>query len=952
MEFRLLGPVEVWAAGQRLDAGPAQQRAVLAALLVDAGRVVPAETLIERVWGDAAPGSVRQSLYSHVARIRRLLREQDGTQAGGTQRPQLMRRSEGYVLQIDEDELDLLRFRKLIDEAQNRDRDEDRFALLQEALALWRGEPLSGLTCDWVSAIGERCHRLRTRAALDWAEAALRLGRSGLVIDTLTELVQEYPLLEPLAAKLMRALYLSGRTAEALACYARTRRILLQELGVEPCTELRTIHLAMLRNDEHLVREPTGEHDEAATEPALTTMESPVGEPRSSLSPAQLPLDVVGFTARRQELAQLDGALADATRNPESVVVVAVTGTAGVGKTALAVHWGRSVTERFPDGQLFVDLHGFGAARSAMDPSEALRGFLDALGVPPHRVPLQPQAQSALYRSLLHGRRVLVMLDNARDAEQIRPLLPGAAGCLVVVTSRRQLTSLVAMENARPITVDLLGEDEARQMLVTRLGPRRTASEDGAMTELVTCCARLPLALAVVAAHAAVQPTRPLSDLADQLRDTHSRLAALGDDEDPSDDLRAVFSWSYKQLTPDAATLFRLLALYPGATVSTAAAASLAGVPPADARHALAELTAAHLLIEECTDRFGCHDLLRAYARELAQSRDTDVGRRAARHRLLGHELHTAHAADRLLYPQRDRIALAAPPDGAVAAEIADEEQAMAWFSGEYPALMAAVDIAEDAGFDVLAWQLAWTLTTFQDRRGRWQDLLTASGRALICAERLDDRLREGCIHRDLGFAHARLGQPERAREHYVQALELFTELGDRTGQARTHRDLGFVCWQQGDRAGAREHLGRALALSPSAGHPAGRAYATNMLGMYRYLQDDFKGARRELELAVPMYQEIKDRVGEAVAWEALGHTQRALGAHEEADACYRQALTLRRSLGDRYLEADALAVIGDNWDDAHDRAAARRAWSQAVLILDELGHPDARRVRLRLETR
>jgi DNA-binding SARP family transcriptional activator/Flp pilus assembly protein TadD len=949
MEFRLLGPVEVWTAGRRLDAGPAQQRAILAALLVDAGHVVPAETLIERVWGDAAPESVRQSLYSHVARIRRLLREHDSVEPGG---PRLVRRPEGYLLQIDDDELDLHRFRKLIDQAHTRSRDEDRLALLQEALGLWRGEPLSGLSRDWVTAVGERCHRLRTRAALDWAEAALRLGRSDLVIDTLTELVQEYPLLEPLAAELMRALYFSGRTAEALASYARVRRTLLDELGVEPCAELRTIHLALLRNDEHLLGEPTSGRDGSWPEPDPATLEPPVVGSHASPSPAQLPLDVIGFTGRRQELTLLDRALADALSHPESVVVIALMGTAGVGKTALAVHWARSVTDRFPDGQLFVDLHGFDAGRSAMDASEALRGFLDALGVPPHRVPLQMQAQSALYRSLLHGRRVLVVLDNARDAEQIRPLLPGAAGCLVVVTSRRQLTSLLAMENARPITLGLLAEDEARQLLRTRLGTRRAASVDPALTELVACCARLPLALAVVAAHAAVRPTQPLSELAGQLRDTHTRLTTLGDDEDPTDDLRAVFSWSYEQLTSDAAALFRFLGLHPGASVSTAAAASLAGVPVADARRALAELAGAHLLTEERTDRFGCHDLLRAYAMELTESKDTDVGRRAARHRLLGHELHTAHAADRFLYPQRDRIAVAALPDGSVVEEIADEEQAMAWFTGEYPALMAAVEIAHDAGFDVLAWQLAWTLTTFQDRQGRWQDLLAASGRALTCVERLGDRLRTAWIHRDLGFAHARLGQAERAHEHYARALDLFTELGERTGQARTHRDLGFVRWQQGDRAGAREHLGRALALSPTAGHPAGRAYATNMLGMYRYLHDDFQGARRELELAVLMYREIEDRVGEAVAWEALGHTHRGLRAHEEADACYRQALTLRRSLGDRYLEADALALIGDNWNDAHDSVGARRAWSQAVVILDELGHPDARRLRLRLDTR
>jgi len=436
--------------------------------------------------------------------------------------------------------------------------------------------------------------------------------------------------------------------------------------------------------------------------------------------PHQLPADVAGFVGRADHLARLNAVLdATARAQPTAVVISAILGTAGVGKTALAVHWAHQVRGRFPDGQLYVNLRGFGPTGRAMAPAEAVRGLLDAVGVPAARIPPGLDAQAALYRSVMDGKRVLVVLDNARDAGQVRPLLPGTPTAAVLVTSRSRLTSLVAAQGAHPLTLDLLSADEARQLLTGRLGAGPVAAEPEAVAEIVDRCARLPLALAIAAARA-IQSDSPLTTLAAELAKDGERLDAL-DAGDPVSEMRAVFSWSYTPLGPGAARLFRLLGLHPGPDVSTAAAASLAGIRPPQARRLLAELARASLLTERGPDRYAVHDLLRVYAADLVPACESDDQRHAAIGRLLDHYLHSAHAAVQLLEPHRDpgTPALTTPASAVIPEHPADRDAALAWLTAEQAVLLAAVRQAGETGFDTRAQQLAGVLDTFLNRQGR-----------------------------------------------------------------------------------------------------------------------------------------------------------------------------------------------------------------------------------------
>lgn len=489
--LRLLGPVELAVAEGSLEVGPPQRRAVLAALAVDAGRPVTADVLIRRVWGSAPPEGARRSVHAHIARIRRIC---EGTGDAESGRLRLTRRSGGYVLEAGWEQVDILRFRRMAARAQTvGPPDHERASLLGEALSLWRGEPLSGLDGQWVEQTREAWRREHRDATVGWAQVRTRLGDPAAAIGPLSGLLDEHPLVEPLAEALMRALYAAGRAAEALECYAGVQKRLAEELGTDPGTALREVHQSILRG---------GQLGPAAPP---RPPEPPRPAPRQGEIPAQLPPGVRGFTGREEELLRLDAFL-DAARPPAPVVISAVSGTAGVGKTTLAVHWAHRVRKHFPDGQLYANLRGFDPSGELQDPAETLRGFLDAFGVPPVRIPAGVEARAALYRSLLTDRRVLVVLDNARDAEQVRPLLPAASGCLALVTSRNRLTSLAAAEGAHLLPIDVLPAAAARALLADRLGGRRTAVEPDAVEEIVARCAGLPLALAVVAARAAAQP--------------------------------------------------------------------------------------------------------------------------------------------------------------------------------------------------------------------------------------------------------------------------------------------------------------------------------------------------------------------------------------------------------------------------------------------------------------
>jgi len=671
--------------------------------------------------------------------------------------------------------------------------------------------------------------------------------------------------------------------------------------------------------------------------------------------PRQLPACTAHFAGRAHELQALNGLLEEtaadipgAGRTAGTVVISTIGGMAGIGKTALAVHWAHTVAGQFPDGQLYVDLRGFGPAKQVMDPAEAIRAFLDALEVPPDRIPSGLDAQAALYRSLLAGRRMLVVLDNARDPEQVRPLLPGSSGCIVLVTSRSQLSGLVAANGARPIDLDLLTPGEAHEMLVQRLGPGRVAAEPEAAEGIIARCVRLPLALAIVAARAAAHPHFSLNAFATELGGGHDRLDALTGGE-PAADARSVFSWSYGALTTEAASLFRLLGLHPGPDISTLAAASLAGLPPALVRTGLAELTRANLISEQVPGRYTFHDLLRAYAGELARLEEPAEQRDAATHRMLDHYLHTAWSAALLLDPSRDPIALAAPRAGTIPEALADHGQALAWFTTEQAVLLAAVDLAADLRLDTHIWQLAWTLATFQFWRGHWSELAAVQSAAVAASQRLADTHALGMALRTVAQADIQLGRFDDARTHLEHALDLYDQVGGQTAKAAVHINLARIWDLQGRYAEALDHARQSLDQYRAAGHRDGQAVALNTVGWYHALLGDQQQALMHCQQALALFQELGDLQGQADAWDSLGYAHDHLGDHDLALTCYEHALGLFRDLGVLFNQAEVLIHLGDAHHAADNPPAARDAWQQALTILDELGHPGASQVRAKL---
>lgn len=674
-----------------------------------------------------------------------------------------------------------------------------------------------------------------------------------------------------------------------------------------------------------------------------TASDGPPGETRPWVVPRQLPAVSRHFVGRRAALAALTD-LADGST--DAVVISAIGGTAGVGKTALAVHWAHQVADRFPDGQLYVNLRGFDPDGKVLDPAEALGGFLEALAVPPPRMPTGLAAQAALFRSLLAGRRMLVLLDNARDADQVRPLLPGAPGCLVVVTSRHQLPGLVATEGAHPLVLDLLSPDEARDLLARRVGDRRVADERTAVDRIVHASARLPLALAIVSARAATHPDFPLARLADELAD--SRLDGFSGG-DAGSDVRAVLSWSYRSLDPSAAALFRRLGLHPGPDLSVTAAASLAGVPVDRVRRSLAALTRANLLTEHTPGRYLLHDLLAAYAAEQARVTDPEPDRRAAVGRLLDHYLHTAHRADLLLHQHRDPVDLPAARPGTTVPELADQADAWAWLNAEHRTLLAAVDLAGADGVAPHAWQLPWCLNTYLDRVGAWREQSTAQQVALRAAARAGDRDGQARALRNRAVACLRLGGHDEARAHLARADDLYAALGDLVGRARTQLNLGNVAERQGDHRRALAHAQRAYDLFEAAGHDHGQANALNNIGWCHGQLGDHQRALEHCRRALAQQQRVGNRYWEAHTWDSVGAAHHHLGEYPEAVDCYTNALAIYREVGERYFEAATLAHLGQTWQAAGDPRAARTAWRQALDILDQLGHPDADQVRARL---
>ncbi|MCW2569520.1 MAG: hypothetical protein JWN54_3617 [Mycobacterium sp.] len=937
VRYEVLGPLRVSRGDAAVDLGSVQQRVVLAVLLTHANRPLGREQLIAGVWGWEAPAYAVNLVQKHVSELRRAL-EPDRSAHGPSR--VLAWTQAGYLLTVPPDCLDLAVLDRTLEEAAAARAAGDLAAAsddLHRALRLWRGPLCDGLVSPLLDAERDRLAERWIATVEDRIELDLALGRHFEVVGELRRLLADHPLRERLRALLLLALYRSGRKAEALAAYRDARVQLRDELGIEPGTELAHLHQQILESDPSL-----------AAPSAAVVVQVSTG-PYGAAPPAQLPHGMPDFTGRDAELDCLDSLL-DSDGARDAVTITAITGTAGVGKTALAVHWAHQVRDRFADGQLYVNLRGFDPTGAAMEPPEAIRGFLDAFAVPTARIPVSLEAQAALYRSLLAGRRVLIVLDNAGDADQVRPLLPGAAGCFVVVTSRNELTGLVAAEDAQSLPVDLLPAAEARQLLGRRLGTARLAAEPVAVDDIVEFCARLPLALTIVAARAATHPHFPLAAIAEELRDSLDPLDAL-DSEDKATDVRAVFSWSYRRLSDGAQHLFRLLGLHAGPDISTPAAASLAGVVPARVRPLLGQLARAHLVEERSPGRFAFHDLLRAYAGEQAELVDDAADRHVAIRRALDHYLGTAYRAGLLLNPHQDDPITPVPAEaGATPGVVADKAGALRWFTREHPVLLAALRQAGDAGFDTHVWQLSWTLMAYFEYQGHWHDWAETQRAALAAAGRLGDRHAVALTGRHLGRAVTRLGRYDEGRAVLRQALERYEALEDAAGQAHVHRALS---WQSDLRGHHREglvHAEQALELFRTAGHRTGEARALNAIGWFHAQLGDYERALDTCRQALALQQEIGDRFGEAETWDSLGCAHQHLGHPEDSAAAYLRAVDLYREIGDRYNEADSLANLGDAHLASGDPEAAHAAWRHALVMLDQLAHPGAAVIRAKVQ--
>ncbi|RSN25643.1 XRE family transcriptional regulator [Amycolatopsis sp. WAC 04169] len=859
MDFRVLGPVRLQVRGQTVAIGEPRRQAVLAVLLFEAGRTVGVDLLIDRVWGESPPERVRRSLQAHITRIRRALEQADPAGARVTRDPG------GYRLVARPEQVDVFRFRRLLREHPT---DVTR---LSAALELWEGEPLAGLRGDWAERTRRTLHQEHTAAIVAWADAKIREGDAAATLTRLTELTDAQPLQEPAAAALMRALYAVGRGADALTHYERILRALREELGADPGPELAAVHEAVLRHDL----------------PTVAAAPPPV--------PAQLPADVVGFTGRAGELAELDR-LADGAG--EEPVLVCLTGTAGAGKTATAVHWGHRMRDRFPDGQLYLDLCGY-APGEPMSSADALAALLSALLPEGTRMPSGEAERAARFRTEVAGRRMLVLLDNAATLEQIRPLLPGTHSCAVVVTSRDSLAGLVALHGAHRIDVDRLSVADAADLLRRLIGTRAGAEPEAA-AELAERCVRLPLTLRLAAELAVSRPSTPLSRLVGELRAAQQTLKLLSSGGDQRAAVRAVFSWSLRQLSEDTIRAFALLGRHPAPVFDSYALAALTGSSFDHARAWLDALVRAHLVHPVGADRHGMHDLLKAYAAEI------ECDEPAALDRVYGYYLATIAAAMDRLYPgEANRRPTVASPGSALPA-LDDADSARDWLDAELPTVQALAA----AGRPEHAVTLSALLFRYLD--GHHETAALAVHRHAIRAARaIGDSRAEADALVAVGGLHIQAGRAESAASDMWAAYALFGEAGNALGQARALGNIGMIEESAGRYRLAVGYYTRALALFRRLGDLTGQAHQLTRLGTVEARIDRREEGYEHLRQAMALHREAGHRFGEA--WVKIGLGELAANGGGPADSCrlHTEAAALFGKLGHRGSEAWAIDGLG-----------------------------------------
>ncbi len=940
MRFRLLGPLEVRAGEEWQEIGAPKWRSLLAVLLIKAGQVVPVDVLINEVWRDP-PAKAVNLVSIYVLKLRRLMDDADG---------RLLRtRAPGYQLRLGPADSDAQVFEALVHDgrrALTAGDAEGAAGLLAEALALWRGSPLADVPATpLVEAETERLAELRLDAAELRIAAELACGGAAQVIPGLRRLLADHPLREGLWVLLMRALDGAGRHAEALDAYGQARKAIADELGVDPGAELRHLYAGMLAKDDLLAKEG-GEAPGSISAGTVTASPGPAETagaeariPRSAPAPAQLPADIADYTGRDDQVRHLCDLLsgADADGEGGAVRIALVAGSGGLGKTSLAVHAAHRVRGHFPGGQLYVDL--LGATSHPLGSGDVLARFLRDLGVDGRDIPVDEAERAARYRTVLAGRRILVVLDNARDAAQVRPLLPGTASCAVLVTTRSRMPDLAS---TRLVDLNVLDDDEALTLFTRVVGDKRVAAEPEATAEVLMACAGLPLAIRICAARLATRSGWTIRAMANRLRDEHRRL-----DELRAGDLavRASFQVSFASLPAGSqdggispARAFCLLGLWHGPTISVAASAALSGVTEDLAADALEALVDAQLLESTSPDRYKFHDLLRVYASERAVADLPAPDRDAAVGRLLRWYMRTADAAALALSPHSYTL----PLDDADAADphplsFAAGQEGLGWYDDERANVVAATRQASASGLHEVAWRLPAPLFAVFNRRGNWADCITTHRIALDSARQVGNRQGEGWVLNNLGEALEFAGSSEGVG-CLEQALAIRRQIGDRWGEAQTSNNLADAYMALGRKDEAFAMMRRARDLNREIGVRYGEGVALNNLGEALLDLGRYEEAIDSLLQARSTFAEIKSPHGVAYALHNLGRCYLALGRNADALDGLREALAAHQASGDRHRQAFTLRFLGVAQHRSGLAAEARESWTEAAAIFDDLG--------------
>jgi DNA-binding SARP family transcriptional activator/tetratricopeptide (TPR) repeat protein len=947
VEFRLLGPVELWDGDRRCELGSTKERYVLAMLLLADRKPVSIDSMIDGVW-ENAPSKARASIHTYITRLRgRLDREFANGDA------HIVSRAGAYALEVDPELVDVQRFRELHRQARSiadSGDDEEAIRLLAQAERLWRGQPLSDLRGEWAenrrtALVNEHRAGIGKRIALE-----LGAGRHNDLVAELSGLVAQHPYDEAFVEYLMVALYRCGRQSDALEVYRQARDRLVSELGTEPGPALRVTHDQILAGDAGLLTPATR------------------GRPPSARLANNLPRDIPTFTGRGSELDRLYATLES---TPTAVTVGAIDGMAGIGKTTLATHIAHRLAGRYPDGRIFLDLRGHDPHRDPLDPADGLEILLRMVGEDSSRIPETLDERVALWRERLAERRVLLVLDDAERADQVTPLLPGAPGCLVLITSRSRL---VGLNGVRSLSLDVLAPEEASLLFRQTVGPDRRLDTQ-AVDEIVRSCGYLPLAITISATLLRNRPARSIEAHVAKLTRTKNRLAQLrvGDL-----DLATAFELSYRDLSPDRRRAFRRLGLHIGADVTVDAAAALIDCDRADAEEALEDLIDHHLIEEPHSGRFRFHDLLREYAREcVAREEPVDEPRRAAQ-RLLDFYLNTADQADRVLYPYQHRADASFP--AAASDVVGDARTATEWLRDERANLVACARYADEYGFPAYAVRFSSALATFLKQSAHWDDAGRLHEMARRICQRNGDRRGEARAAVELSEVRSRTGHYDASLEHGRAAHRIFQELGDGHGQADALDQLALASWLSGNnrralsyaeeaialyravggrngesnallhRGIALSYLGHitaaaadfeeSLAIAKEVGNTSNEAINMNNLGELQYKAGYHRDALEMFRVALAGFRETGWRQHEAVALNNIANVHQYKGRHDEALHFYREALTIHRETGDRRNEADALSNIGASYVHLEQYAEALIHLQKALTLAEEIGEP------------